>query len=142
VLGDLLKVEQNRIQKSILGGMGDAFTDAKWEIPKQFAKAFDGKLQKYPIAKGAVEYAKSINADLKCLAQLQKFQPTTSLLEWQNIETPILLLNGDQDTYNGDKEKLNNIIPNSKLIIIPGDHNTSYRSNQFSKEVIKYFSNE
>ena len=138
VLADLLKVAKDKITIAVLGGMGDAFTNPEWKTPKEFAKAFAGKEDKYPNAAGAINYAKSINADLNSLSLQQAFQPTTTAEDWIMISTPILLLNGEQDDSNGSKEGLDKLIPNSKLKFVPGDHNTCYRTVPFAVEALNF----
>lgn len=136
VLAQLLTMDA-RIHQAVLGGMGIDFTDANWERKKAFTAAFNGKVTS--ITKGAVDYAKSIGADFRSLYLQQKYQPVTTKMELSQLTVPkVLVIAGDQDTDNGNPEELKEAIPNAKLIIVPGDHNTTYKKNPFSKAVVDF----
>lgn len=140
VLAKLLTKDE-RIKKAIIGGMGIDFTDPNWDRRIAFADAFSGRAPLTEMTKGAVEYAKSIDADIKILGLLQDFQPVTSLEELQKIKTNILVISGDEDTDNGDPKKLQSYLSNSQLIIVKGDHNNTYKQDNFSNAVISFLEN-
>lgn len=139
VLAKLLTIEKHRINKAIIGGMGISFSDPNWDIPNAFYEGFTGNLEDFPVAKDAVTYAKSINANLQTLALQQKYQPCTQKNELAEITTEILLLNGTDDAWNGSKTELEKALPNSTLKLVPGDHNTTYRKAPFAEETMKFF---
>jgi len=138
VLAALL-TKDKRIKKAVIGGMGAAFTDPNWAIPTIFAKAFGGEAPLDDMTRGAVAYAKSIKADLKVLSLLQYHQPSTSASELEKIKTKILILRGDKDDSNGSATELQKYLPNSRLQIVAGDHNNTYKSEVFSEAVIRFF---
>ena len=138
VLAALL-TKDKRIKKAVIGGMGAAFTDPNWAIPTIFAKAFGGEAPLDDMTRGAVAYAKSINADLKVLSLLQYHQPSPSISELEKIKTKILILRGDKDDSNGSATELQKYLPNSRLQIVAGDHNNTYKSEVFSEAVIHFF---
>ncbi len=129
-------VNEKRIKRAVLGGMGVDFTNPEWDRRILFMNAFDGKITEE--TKGAVDYATSIGANLKILHLLQKYQPVTSLEELKEISAEVLIIAGDQDLDNGNPEALKNEIPNSQLRIVPGDHNGTYKTTQFSNEIIQF----
>lgn len=135
VLAKLL-TEDARISRAILGGMGIDFTDPEWDRRKQFAAAFNGETT--PETEEAVEYAKSINADLKALHLLQKHQPVTSPEALRNISIPILVAAGSSDKENGDPGQLERLFPNGKLAMMPGDHNGTYKTPVFAAAVMAF----
>lgn len=57
VLAKLL-IEDDRIEKAVLGGMGIDFTNPEWDRKIMFANAFKGEVNQ--LTKGAVDYAKSM----------------------------------------------------------------------------------
>jgi len=116
--------------------MGIDFTDPNWDRRIMFAKGFAGKTDEYPETKGAIDCAKLINADLFVLSLLQQYQPVTSIKELSEIKSEVLVIAGDQDKDNGDPKALHQAIPKSTLIIVRGDHNTTYRKTLFSKEIL------
>ena len=69
---------------------------------------------------------------------MQEFQPVTSPAELAKITVPVLVVNGDKDSDNGDPKTLVDAIPGSKLVIVPGDHGGAMRTPEFAKAVIDF----
>lgn len=136
ILAKLL-TKTRRIEKAVLGGMGIDFTNPNWNRRIMFRDAFNGKVTEE--TKGAIDYAKSIDADLKCLYLQQKHQPVTTKRELQYIEAKVLIIAGGEDKDNGDPTALHVAIPKSKLKIVDGDHNGTYKTEAFSKAIISFF---
>ncbi|GGG41277.1 alpha/beta hydrolase [Dokdonia pacifica] len=130
--------EDPRISKAIIGGMGLDFSNPDWDKRIIFERAFLGLDPLNEMTEGAVTYAKSKNADLKILGWSQRYQPVTSKKELSEIKIPTLIIAGDQDTDNGNPKELAELIPNATLIIIPGDHNTTYRKEPFATAVMRF----
>lgn len=135
ILAELL-TEDARISKAVLGGMGIDFTYPHWERRVAFANAFDGEVSE--MTRGAVDYAKSINADFRSLHLQQKYQPSTSREELGKIKPKILVIAGDADFDNGNPEALSKVFKNSKLAIVPGDHNGTWKIQEFSDEILSF----
>lgn len=131
-----LLTKDRRVKKAVLGGMGVDFTNPNWHRRAIFREAFNGKVNEE--TKGAVEYAKSIGADLKCLYLQQKHQSVTTKRQLQVIKAKVLVVAGDEDKDNGDPAALSRAISKSKLKIIPGDHNSTYKTEAFSKAIISF----
>jgi len=131
-----LLTQDNRIEKAVLGGMGLDFTNPDWDRKLMFAAAFNGQLT--PETEGAVTYAKSIGADLRCLHLQQLYQPVTSIEQLKQIEIKVLVLAGDKDKDNGDPAYLDAALPNSILKIVTGDHNGTYKKEEFSEAVLHF----
>ncbi|MCA6075035.1 alpha/beta fold hydrolase [Fulvivirga sedimenti] len=137
VLARLL-TRETRISKAVFGGMGLDFTNPEWDRRIAFADAFSGRAEPNEMTEGAINYAKSINADLKVLGFLQDYQPVTSTEELRKIKNEILVICGDQDRDNGDPEELKNQFQNSTLIIVEGDHNNTYKQDNFAVGVLTF----
>ncbi len=137
ILSKLLTTD-TRIDKAVLGGMGLDFTNPDWDRRIMFQKAFTGQEPLNEHTRGAVNYAKSIGADLHILGLLQQFQPVTSIDELYTIKAKVLVIAGDQDTDNGNPKELQTHITGAKLSIIQGDHNNTYKSQLFSDEIISF----
>ncbi len=135
VLAKWLTKEQ-RIEKAVLGGMGADFTNPNWDRKLLFADAFNGKTTAE--TQGAVDYAKSIGADIRSLYLQQKYQPVTSLEELAEIKQKVFVIAGDVDTDNGDPQQLKETIPNAVLAIVPGDHNNTYKTEVFSTKIMAF----
>lgn len=137
VLAKLL-TQETRISKAVLGGMGFDFTNPNWDRRIAFADAFSGRAPLNDMTEGAVNYAKSINADIKALGLLQDYQPVTSPQELQAIVIKTLVICGDQDRDNGDPEELQKHLPNSQLVIVKGDHNNTYKQVNFAEAIMAF----
>lgn len=135
ILAKLL-TKTRRLKKAVLGGMGVGFTNPNWNRRIIFRDAFNGKVTEE--TRGAVEYAKSIDADLKSLYLQQKHQPVTTKRQLQVIEAKVLVIAGDRDLDNGDPGALHQAIPKSKLQLVKGDHNGTYKTEDFSKAIISF----
>ncbi len=141
VLAKLLTIEK-RIGKAALGGMGQDFTNPNWDRRLLFAEAFGAPDRAHPDTKGAIEYARSIGADLQVLSHLQTYQPVTSPSELAQIQQPILVIAGDQDRDNGNPAELQKMLPKAQLKIVPGDHNGTYKTQAFADAVIDFITDE
>lgn len=139
VLAKLL-TQETRITQAVIGGMGFDFTKPDWDRRIAFADAFSGRAALTPMTEGAVNYAKSINADLKVLGLFQDYQPVTSPEELRNIQVETLIICGDEDQDNGSPQELQQYLPNSQLVIVQGDHNNTYKQANFSEAVLRFLS--
>lgn len=118
--------------------MGLDFTNPDWERRIAFADAFSGRTEPNSMTKGAIDYAKSIDADIKVLGFLQDFQPVTSLTELHKIKIETLVICGDKDLDNGNPEDLQKQLPNSNLVIVQGNHNSTYKQLDFAEAIINF----
>ncbi len=135
-----LLTQDKRITKAVIGGMGIDFSNPDWPRRIAFADAFMGRQELNEMTQGAVSYATSIHADLKILGMLQDYQPVTTIEELNTISTSLLIVCGDQDLDNGDPKALHQQLKNSQLIIVKGDHNNTYKQNNFAQAVIEFLS--
>lgn len=135
VLAKLI-TKDKRINKAVLGGMGIDFTNPQWDRRILFAKAFDGDVNDE--TKAAVAYAKSINADLRSLHLQQKYQPVTSKKKLGKAKIAVMVICGDKDSDNGNSKELSNAFKKGELVIVPGDHNGTYKTADFSDEILHF----
>tara|TARA_R110002074_G_scaffold161480_4_gene319352 strand:+ start:22292 stop:23092 length:801 start_codon:yes stop_codon:yes gene_type:complete len=135
VLAKLLTIDK-RIEKAVLGGMGIDFTNPQWARRIMFAKAFDGDVNEE--TKGAVTYAKSIHADFRSLHLQQKYQPVTSKRKLGKTKIDVMVICGDEDSDNGNAKELSNVFTNGILVRVPGDHNGTYKTANFSNEILRF----
>ena len=103
-----LMTKDGRLKKAILGGIGFDFTNPNWKRRIAFRDAFNGKVTEE--TKGAVAYAKSVEADLRCLYLQQKHQSVTTTRQLKYVKAKVLVLVGDQDKDNGDAVALSKAI--------------------------------
>ncbi len=131
-----LLTKDKRLKKAVLGGMGIDFTNRNWKRRIMFRDAFNGKITNE--TEEAVAYAKSINADFKSLYLQQKYQSVTTKTQLQYIKAKVLVIAGDKDKDNGSPELLQAAIPKSKIKIVSGDHNATYKTDEFSKAICAF----
>lgn len=137
-VGSELITLDDRVTKIVLGGMSDEYTDPSWEIPSIFADAFAGRIPLSEMTEGAVNYAKSINADLTCLSFQQKYQPSPSKEELGKLNLPVLVIVGDQDDAENKTKSLSAVFINATSIIVEGNHNNTYKQENFAEAVIRF----
>ena len=134
-----LLTKDKRVDKAVLGGMGVDFTNPDWDRRIQFSNAFNGQTNE--MTQGAVDYATSINADLRSLHLQQKFQPVTSLDELAKLKQEVLVIAGNEDLDNGDPNALQKAIPNANLQLVIGDHNGTYKTEACSNDILQFLNN-
>jgi pimeloyl-ACP methyl ester carboxylesterase len=138
IVSRLLVLDAQRLNKAVMGGMGDDYTDPEWPRRIHAYKALMGDTTLHDVDDMMVWIRKN-NFDNQALAMQQKHQPTTSKQELAKVKIPVLLVDGTEDKTNGSEIGLNHAIPNSVLKYVPGDHNSAGNSIQFSAAVTTFF---
>ena len=131
----LITLDTKHILSATLGGVGLDFTNPDWARRIMFAEAFSGKAHLYPETQGAINYAKSINADTIALGHLQTTQPAASKEQLKNVKIPVLVIAGNQDHDNGNPAELAELFRNHKLVFVDGNHNNTHVSEAFAEEI-------
>ncbi len=137
ILTAKLLTMDEQVRRAVMGGMGVDFSDPNWYRRRNFYEALT-KPGSHPELQPAVDYAKKSGADTIVLARLQEFQPVTTRAELAKIKVPLLVVNGDKDTDNGDPQMLVDAVPGSRLVIVPGDHGGAMRTPEFAKAVVAF----
>lgn len=138
IIASRLLVLDKRIQKLIMGGMGDAYTNPDWPRRVHAYKALMGDTSFHDVD-GMVKYIHSNPLfDITALALQQKYQPSTSKTELAKVTIPVMIICGTEDKDGGSEEGLKQMIPGSRLTYIPGDHNIAGKSVQFSSTVLAF----
>jgi len=129
-----------RLNKAVMGGMGDAYTNPEWPRRVHAYRALMGDTTLHDVD-DMMKWIYSQHFDNLALALQQKYQPSTSKQELATVNKPVLIIRGTEDKENGSETGLNSLIPNSKLVYTPSNHNTAMRTPEFSSAVLKFFSN-
>ena len=132
----LLTIDK-QVRRAVMGGMGLDFSDPNWYRRKNFHEALI-KPGSHPELQSAVDYAVKSGADTVALARMQEFQPVTTREELAKIAVPLLIVNGTEDTDNGDPNALVNAVPGAKLVMVPGNHGGAMRTPDFAKAVVDF----
>ncbi len=132
-----LLVLDKRVVAAVLGGMGADFTNPQWPRRILFYRALMG--EDVPELKGAVEYVQKQGLDQLALAYLQRSQPSTSKEALGKVKQPVLVISGDKDNDNGSAAALAALLHHATLATVPGDHNRTASTAEFSGEVSKFF---
>jgi pimeloyl-ACP methyl ester carboxylesterase len=137
IIASRLMILDKRVSSVVLGGMGSDFTNPEWPRRIMFFKALSGEA--VPELDGLVQRVKGDpTLDQLALAYMQKAQPSTSRAEFTKIRKPVLVICGDKDEDNGSSKELAGMIPKSTYKRVPGVHNDTARSKDFSMEVIGF----
>jgi pimeloyl-ACP methyl ester carboxylesterase len=131
-----LLVLDKRVQKAVLGGMGEQFTNPDWPRRVQFyhALAADTVAELHQM----VENAKKNGLDIQALAYQQKEQPSTSIVELAKVQIPVAVICGDKDSANGSGAKLASLIPGAVFMTVPGEHGTAWGTKEFAYRIIAF----
>lgn len=137
IIASRLLMLDKRIQGAVLGGMGADFTNPEWPRRILFYQALSG--ESVPELEGLVKRVKEdTTLDQLALAYMQKSQPSTSKNEFSKIKKPVLVICGDKDEDNGSSKDLAAMIPKSIYKRVPGTHNDTHRSKDFSVAVLSF----
>lgn len=137
IIASSLLVMDKRVNRTVMGGMGDGYTNPYWPRRTHFYKALTGDTS-FHEADGLLRYVEKEHLDKMSLALQQKWQPSTSPLQLAKIKKPVLIIHGTEDKDNGSEKALQQLIPGSKLVYVPGDHGAAQLNQQFSDEVMKF----
>ncbi|HEY9004123.1 MAG TPA: alpha/beta fold hydrolase [Mucilaginibacter sp.] len=138
IIASRLLVLDNRVNKTVMGGMGDGFTDPHWPRRLHAYATLMGN-KNFHEFDDMMKYIHEQGFDIPALAMQQKHQPTTSGAELLKITKPVLIIRGSDDKENGSEIGLQRLIPGSRVSYVPGDHNTASKNNQFSAAVFFFF---
>ena len=131
-----LLVLDKRVQKAVLGGMGEQFTNPLWPRRLQFYHALTADT--VPALHDMVQHAKQNGLDIQALAYQQKEQPSTSAAELARVQVPVAVVCGDKDSANGNGAALAALIPKAVFITVPGEHNTAWMTKAFAEKIIGF----
>jgi len=140
IIASRLLVLDTRLHKAVMGGMGDAYTNPEWPRRVHAYRALMGDTTLHDVD-DMMKYIHSQHFDNLALALQQKYQPSTSVNELAAVKIPVLIIRGTEDKENGSETGLHQLIPNSGLVYVPGNHNTAIRTPEFSAAVLKFLSN-
>ena len=134
IIASRLLILDNRVNKTVMGGMGDGFVDPNWPRRIQMYRTLMGD-KRYHEFDDMMKYIHTQGYDVTALAMQQKHQPFTSRIELSNVKKPVMIIRGSEDKENGSEVGLQRLIPGARLSYVPGDHNTASKTNQFSAAV-------
>ncbi|MGY4538460.1 pimeloyl-ACP methyl ester carboxylesterase [Mucilaginibacter sp. UYNi724] len=137
IITSRLMVLDKRISKAVMGGMGADYTNPEWPRRIHAYKALMGDTTIHDVDDMMIWINKN-NFDKLALAYQQKYQPSTSAAELAKIKIPVLLIDGTEDTTNGDVTILQKMIPGSKFVTVPGNHNTAGNTIQFADAILNF----
>ncbi|MBB5396614.1 alpha/beta fold hydrolase [Mucilaginibacter sp. AK015] len=137
IITSRLMVLDKRVDKAVMGGMGADYTNPGWPRRIHAYKALMGDTTIHDVDDMMVWIRKN-NFDTLALAFQQKHQPSTSKQEFAKVKIPVLLIDGTEDNTNGDVSILQKMISRSKIVSVPGNHNTAANTIQFASAIINF----
>ncbi|MFT3681060.1 MAG: alpha/beta hydrolase [Ferruginibacter sp.] len=133
-------VKDSNCKRAVIGGMGADFTNPQWPRRIGFYNALmNDTIKGY---EGFRKYIAGKGLDPLVLACQQKEQPSTSKEELAALTQRVLIICGNEDSDNGKGSDLQQLIPNSTYVEVPGNHNNTAYSAAFAKEVLHFFKQE
>ncbi|MBS1530007.1 MAG: alpha/beta hydrolase [Bacteroidetes bacterium] len=139
IIASSVMVMDRRVNKIVLGGMGDAYTNPEWPRRIHFYKALTGDDTSYHEADGLIKHIEKEHLDRISFALQQKWQPSTSPQQLAQVKEPVLIIRGTEDKEENNSETaLQQLIPGSKLAYVPGDHGAASLNQQFSDSVLSF----
>lgn len=138
IIASRLLVLDKRVNKTVMGGMGDAYTNPEWPRRVHAYRALMGDTSLHDVD-DMMKYIHSQHFDELALALQQKYQPSTSKEELARVKKPVLIIRGTEDKESGSETGLQQLIPGSKLVYVPGNHNTASPNSEFSAAVLSFF---
>lgn len=138
ILARLLVLDKN-LTRAVIGGMGADFTNPLW--PRRIG-IYEALM--YDSVKGYDEFKKRIERDgldRLALAYQQKEQPSTSKEALGKLEQKVMIICGEQDADNGNGQDLQQLIPGSIFVSVPGNHGSAWGTTQFAHEVLNFMKN-
>jgi pimeloyl-ACP methyl ester carboxylesterase len=132
-----------RLQRAALGGIG---AEGAINSADAIADAFlRGEPTEDPIARTFYRFASARPTnDLKALAAcITGLKPQWDPAKLSAIRTPILVVVGDRDELARNAPELVELIPSSRLVMLPGrDHMGAVPAREFKEAVIAFLSEE
>ena len=136
ILARVMVLDKN-CKRAVMGGMGSDFTNPNWPRRIGFYNALmNDTISGY---EGFRKYIASQKLNPLTLAYQQKEQPSTSKEELAKIKIPVMIICGDIDEDNGKAAELQKMIPGSKFVIVPGNHNLASNTPIFATQVLNFF---
>jgi pimeloyl-ACP methyl ester carboxylesterase len=133
-----LLVMDKRVNKTVIGGMGDAYTNPQWPRRVHAYKSIMGDTSFHDVD-GMMRYIHSEHFDNESLALQQKWQPSTSPQQLAKVKTAVLIIRGTEDKEENNSETaLQKMIPGSEVAHVPGDHSAAVNTQQFSDAVLQF----
>ncbi len=135
ILARLMVLDKN-LTSAVMGGMGADFTNPLW--PRRIG-IYEALM--YDSVKGYEDFRKRIASsglDRLALAYQQKEQPSTSKDELAGIKQKVLIICGDKDEDNGRAQDLQQLIPHSLFVTVPGNHDSAAGTIEFAREVLSF----
>ena len=136
ILARVMVLDKN-CKRAVIGGMGADFTNPLWPRRIGFYNAL--MHDTVPGYEDFRKYIASQKLNPLTLAYQQKEQPSTSKEELAKMKIPVLIICGDADEDNGRASELQQLIPNSKFVTVPGNHNAAANTPIFANQVLNFF---
>jgi len=137
IIASSLMVMDKRVSKTVMGGMGDGYTDPQWPRRIHAYKSIMGDTSFHDVD-AMMKYIHSEHFDNESLALQQKWQPSTSPQQLAKVRKPVLIIRGTEDKDNGSETALQKMIPGARLTYVPGDHVAAFRTRELSDAVLKF----
>jgi pimeloyl-ACP methyl ester carboxylesterase len=135
ILARLLVLDKHLI-RAVIGGMGADFTNPLWPRRIGFYEALmNDSVKGYDDFRIRIATA---GLDKLALAYQQKGQPSTAKEALAKVKQKVMIICGDKDTDNGRGEDLQQLIPGSEFVSVPGNHGSASGSKEFAIYAVSF----
>ncbi|HET7465951.1 MAG TPA: alpha/beta hydrolase [Candidatus Dormibacteraeota bacterium] len=127
-----------RLRRVVLGGVGIKGALAQ---AQSIARAMRGGVPENPVAKSFYEFAKARpHNDLEALATcIEAISRPLDMNVLRSVQTPILLVVGENDELVSGAEDLVELIPTARLVVVPGrDHLGTVPAREFKEAALAF----
>jgi pimeloyl-ACP methyl ester carboxylesterase len=135
ILASLLVMDKH-CTNAVLGGMGADFTNPNWPRRIGFYNALMN--DSIPGYESFRKYIGEKGLSPKVLASQQKEQPSTSKAQLAKLKQSVLVICGTEDADNGNGKELQQMIPNSRFVSVPGNHNSASGTKEFASAILQF----
>jgi pimeloyl-ACP methyl ester carboxylesterase len=128
---------------AVVGGQGldalDAQSDRTDGHRRALAAAANGaSLPPGSPAAGLVQWVRQSGADPLAIALVLDTFVATPPEAMRDVPTPTLVVAGDQDSRSATAGSLAALLPNGRLVLVPGDHVTTQAAPEFTAAVLDF----
>ena len=143
IIAAKLLVLDPRVSKAVLGGMGLAFTNPNWQLPRQAYRALMGGSE--PQLDWLIKRVKDVGLDPKIQAYIQLGQPSVSAAELSAVKRPVLVICGSQDdscnshdASGGSAQELAGLLSHAVFVSVPGNHKDVWLGHDLASNIVAF----
>ena len=134
-----LAAADGRVRSVVLGGVGgDGRPPRAGGVLSKAMLASSSKEIENRTARAFRMFADLTGADKVALAAVDRSDSMRSIVDFEAIVVPALVVVGEKDTLIAPADELVARLPDARLVTVPGDHLSCMRHGEFAAEVVSF----